>query len=85
MDFGLAPAARPGMTASSIRPAPEQVQLIVEIVVHGDRAAPPVAGRAHPFRVGAVVGDELGAQRLGGEQLARNPCVVVAGGHAQSS
>jgi len=58
---------------------PDSLQdLVVVRVVHGDRAAPPVAGGSHPFRICAVVGDELRAQRLGGERLARHPGVIGA-------
>ena len=53
--------------------------LLVVHLVHGNHAAAPIAGGAGPFRIGAVVGDQLPPQRLGGERLAGDPGVVIAG------
>ena len=52
--------------------------VVVDGVVDGDSAAPPVAGAAHVALVGAEVGKQLCPQRLCHERLAGDPGVVVA-------
>ena len=64
----------------SARAARETGRLLrVVHLVHRDHAAAPTAGGAGPFRIGAVVGDQLAVQRLGDERpSAGDPGVVIA-------
>ena len=48
-----------------VKPAHDVERSIVDVLVHGHVAAPPVGGGAHPFGIGAVAFDELLAQSLG--------------------
>src|SRR5579862_1968700 len=53
--------------------------LAFDDLVHRGVATAPISSGAHPFRIGAMVGNQLLAQPLGGERLACDPGVVVAG------
>src|SRR5580704_12797739 len=52
---------------------------VLVCLVHRDRAAAPIAGGTHPFGIGAMIGNQLAAQRLGNQRLAGDPGVVIAG------